>query len=326
MKYRKLGRTGLKVSTICLGTMNYGDPVSETEAINIMKNAIAAGVNFLDTADVYAGKKAEESIGKALKGRRHSVVIATKVGLPTGPSPSDGGLTRKHIMQAVEESLRRLQTDYIDLYYAHFPDYETPLEETLRVMDDLVHQGKVRYIGCSNFTVWHTCEALRVSETNNLARFECVEPVYNLLTRDIDMELLPLCANEEIGVCVYNPLAGEMLTGKHQHGKPPAEGRFTHELLGKAYFERYWTDKNWEAVDRLKQLAKEHGCTMAQFAIAWILSNRTITSVLSGTTAVEQLEENLAATEIELSPEELEVCDEVWQMFRPPRFHYAKLP
>jgi aryl-alcohol dehydrogenase-like predicted oxidoreductase len=326
MKYRKLGRTGLKVSTICLGTMNYGDPVSETEAINIMKSAMAAGVNFIDTADVYAEKKAEEIIGKALKGERHSVVIGTKVGLPTGPGPNDSGLTRQHIMQAVEESLRRLQTDYIDLYFAHFPDYETPIEETLRAMDDLVHQGKVRYIACSNFTVWYISKALRVSELNNLARFECVEPVYNLLTRDIEMELLPLCASEEMGLCVYNPLAGEMLTGKHQFGKPPAEGRFTHELLGAAYLERYWSDKNWEAVGRFRQLAKERGCTMAQFAIAWILSNKTITSVLSGTTAIEQLEENLAATEIELSPEELEVCDEVWQMFRPPRFHYAKLP
>jgi aryl-alcohol dehydrogenase-like predicted oxidoreductase len=326
MKYRRLGRTGLKVSTICLGTMNYGDPVSETEAINIMKSAMAAGVNFLDTADVYAEKKAEEIIGKALKGERHSVVIATKVGLPTGPGPNDSGLSRQHIMQAIEESLKRLQTDYIDLYFAHFPDYETPIEETLRAMDDLVHQGKVRYIGCSNFTVWHISKALRVSELNNLARFECVEPVYNLLTRDIEMELLPLCASEEIGLCVYNPLAGEMLTGKHQFGKPPAEGRFTHELLGSAYLERYWSAKNFEAVEKLKQVAKEHGCSLPQFAIAWILSNETITSVLSGTTALEQLEENLAATEIELSPEELQVCDDVWQMFRPPRYHYAKLP
>ncbi len=326
MKYRRMGRTGLKVSTICLGTMNYGDPVSEAECIKIVKGALTAGVNFVDTADVYAGKKAEEIVGKALKGDRHSAVIATKVQGPTGPGPNDVGLSRQHIMQAVEDSLKRLQTDYIDLYFAHFQDYETPLEETLRAMDDLVHQGKVRYIACSNFAVWHICQALRVSEVHNLARFDCVEPVYNLLTRDIEMEMLPLCASEGMGVCVYNPLAGEMLTGKHEFGKPPAEGRFTHELLGKGYLERYWLEINFKAVEILKKLAREHGCTLPQFAIAWILSNETITSVLSGTTAIEQLEENLSATEIELSSEELQVCDEVWQMFRPPRYHYAKAP
>ena len=324
MKYKKLGRTGLKVSQICLGTMNYGDPVSETESINIMKSAMAAGVNFLDTADVYAKTRSEEIIGKALKGERHSVVIATKVEGKTGPGPNDSGLSRKHIMQAVEESLRRLQTDYIDIYYAHFPDYDTPIEETLRTMDDLVHQGKVRYIGCSNFSVWYICKALRVSELHNLSRFDCVEPPYNLLTRDIEYELLPLCANEGMGVCVYNPLAGEMLTGKHEFGKPPAEGRFTHELLGPGYFERYWSAMNFEAVERLKKIAKDHGCSMPQFALAWILNNETITSVLSGTTALEQLQENLSATEIKLSREELLACDEVWQMFRPARFFYAK--
>jgi aryl-alcohol dehydrogenase-like predicted oxidoreductase len=326
MKYKKMGKTGLKVSQICLGTMNYGDPVDEAECIKIVKSALAAGVNFVDTADVYARKKSEEIVGKALKGERHSVVIATKVQGPTGPGPNDEGLSRQHIMQAVEDSLKRLQTDYIDLYFAHFPDYEIPLEETLRAMDDLVHQGKVRYIGCSNFAVWHICQALRVSEVHGLARFDCVEPVYNLLTRDIEMEMLPLCAAEGMGVCVYNPLAGEMLTGKHEFGKPPAEGRFTHELLGKGYLERYWSEINFKAVEILKKLAREHGCTLPQFAIAWILSNETITSVLSGTTAIEQLDENLAATEIELSPEELQVCDEVWQMFRPIRYHYAKAP
>ncbi len=324
MKYGNLGRTGLKVSQICLGGMNYGDPVSEAESINIIKSAMAAGVNFLDTADMYAGGTSEEIIGKALKGERHSAVIATKLCGKTGPGPNDIGLSRKHVMQAVEGSLRRLQTDYIDLYYAHTPDYDTPIEETLRVFDDLVHQGKVRYIGCSNFSAWQLCKALWISDINNLARFECIEPPYNLLTRDIEVELLPLCKSEKLGVCVYNPLAGEMLTDKHTYGKPPAEGRFTHKLFGPGYLERYWTDKNWEAVDRFRQLAKEHGCTMAQFAIAWISSNKTITSVLSGTTVVAQLEENLAATEIKLSREDLQVCDEVWQMFRPPRYHYAK--
>jgi aryl-alcohol dehydrogenase-like predicted oxidoreductase len=324
VKYKNLGRTGLKVSQICMGTMNYGDPVSETECNKIMKSAIAAGVNFIDTADVYANKKSEGIVGRALKGERHSVVIATKVEGPTGPGPNDRGLSRKHIMQAVEESLKQLQTDYIDLYYCHFADYETPIDETIRAMDDLVHQGKVRYIGCSNFAVWHIAKALQVSAVHDLARFDCVQPPYNLLTRDIEMELLPLCASEGMGVCVYNPLAGEMLTGRHEFGKPPAEGRFTHELLGPGYLERYWSEINFQAVEKLKKIAKEHDCTLPQFAIAWILHNETITSVLSGTLAIEQLDENLAATEIKLSEEELQACDDVWRMFRPPRYHYTK--
>jgi 1-deoxyxylulose-5-phosphate synthase len=326
MQYKQLGRTGLKVSSICLGSMNYGDPVSETDSINIVKSAISLGVNFFDSADGYGKGRSEEVLGKALKDSRQSVVIATKTGVPIGPGPNDSGLSRIHIMQAIEGSLRKLQTNYIDLYYAHFPDYGTPLEETLRAMDDLVHQGKVRYIGCSNFPAWYISSALRVSEIRNLARFECAQPVYNLLTRDIEMELLPLCANEGMGVCVFNPLAGEMLTGKHQFGKPPAEGRFTHSLLGKGYLERYWSDINFQAVDKLKEVARGHGCTLPQFALAWILSNPTITSVLSGTTALEQLQENLSAAEIKLSPEELKACDEVWLMFRPPRYHYAKTP
>ncbi len=324
MQYKNMGRTGLKVSRICLGAMNYGDPVSETEATKIVKSAQAAGVNFIDTADGYAGGKSEPIVGKAIKGDRHSFVIATKVFVRTGPGPNDTGLSRKHIMQAVEDSLRRLQTDYIDLYYCHFPDFDTPLEETLRAMDDLVRQGKVRYLGCSNFSAYQLCKGLWLSDVNNLARFECVEPVYNLLTRDIEMEMLSICAGEGVGVCAYNPLAGEMLTGRHEFGKPPAEGRFTHPGMGAGYRERYWSEMNFKAVDRLKQVAKENGCSLPQFAIAWVLNNDAITSVLSGTTEINQLEENLAATEIKLSPEELQACDEVWQMFRLPRYHYAK--
>jgi aryl-alcohol dehydrogenase-like predicted oxidoreductase len=324
MNYKKMGRTGLNVSQICLGAMNYGDPVSEADATRIVKSAIDIGVNFFDTADAYAGGKSEEILGKALKGNRQTVVIATKVCGKTGPGANDSGLSRAHILQAVEGSLKRLQTDYIDLYYAHTPDYETPIEETLRVMDDLIRQGKVRYIGCSNFTAWQLCKARGLSDLHGLVRFECVQPPYNLLTRDIEMELLPLCADDGIGLCVYNPLAGEMLTGKHEYGKPPAEGRFTHKIMGPGYMERYWSDKNFEAVDKIKQLARAHGCSMPQFALAWVLNHETVTSVLSGTLAIEQLQENISAIEIKLSAEEFKACDEIWQMFRPPRYHYAK--
>ena len=323
MELKKIGRSGLKVTPICLGTMTLGSQVGESDSIKIIKSAIDSGINFLDTADGYSGGKSEEIIGKALKGNRDSVVLATKVGAKVGPK-LEFDLSRKYIMQTVEGSLRRLQTDYIDLYYCHFPDYDTPLDETLRAMDDLIHQGKVRYIGCSNFKAWMICKALWISDRYNLDRFVCSEPVYNLLTRDIEYEMLPLCESEGMGVCVFNPLAGEMLTGRHEFGKPPKEGRFTMKDLGPGYLERYWNEKNFEAVERLKGLAEKNGLTLPQFAMAWILNNKAITSVLSGVTTVQQLEENLKAVEVTIPEEDLKVCDEVWQMFSPPRYMYGR--
>lgn len=325
MQYRKLGRTGLKVSEICLGTMTYGDQVGEAEAINIMKKALDAGINFFDTADVYAEGRSEEIVGKALKEVRDSVVLATKVANRAGSSPNDVGLSRKHILKGIEDSLRRLETDYIDLYYVHLPDYDTPIEETLRALDDLVHHGKVRYIACSNFRAWQLCKALWVSDLHDLVRFDCIQPPYNLITRDIEYELLPLCASEGIGVCVYNPLAGGFLTGKHDPDSPPAVGtRFSLESIGRMYYERYWTDENFKAVARLKDIAQEHGRSLPQFALAWILSSKTITSAICGSTSLRQLEQNVGATEIELSDEELSACDSVWQQLRPLRFFYGR--
>jgi aryl-alcohol dehydrogenase-like predicted oxidoreductase len=322
MQYRKLGKTGIQISAISIGAMTYGPQVGEAGSVDLIKQALSAGINSFDTADGYPGS--EEILGKALKGERDSAFIATKVGSPVGTGLNDTGLSRKHIMHQVEVSLKRLQTDYIDLYYCHFPDYDVPIADTLNTLNDLVRQGKVRYIGCSNFTAWQLSKALGISERYNLARFECIEPPYNLLTRDIEFELLGLCDSEGIGICTYNPLAGEMLTGKHELGKPPAEGRFTLDKFGKGYLERYWSDINFKAVDRFKYLAKEHGCTLPQFAIAWILNCPTVTSVLSGLTTVDQLKENTAAVDIKLTAEELKACDEVWAMFRPPRFFYAK--
>jgi len=325
MRYKKLGRTGLKVSEICLGTMTFGDQVSETEAINIMRSAMAAGVNFFDTADMYVGGKSEQIVGKALKGERDSVVLASKVGNRMGPGANDIGLSRKHIMKAIEDSLRRLETDYLDLYYVHLPDYDTPIEETLRILDDLVHQGKVRYIACSNFRAWQLCKALWVSDVHNLARFDCIQSPYNLLTRDIEYEMLPLCASEGVGVSVYNPLAAGLLTGKHDPTKPPAEGtRFALESLGPMYYERYWSASNFEAVARLKEITSEHGRSLTQFSLAWILSSEVVTSAICGASSVKQLEQNLGATEVRLSPEELAACDGVWQQLRPLRFFYGR--
>jgi aryl-alcohol dehydrogenase-like predicted oxidoreductase len=228
-------------------------------------------------------------------------------------------------MKGVEDSLRRLQTDYIDLYYVHLPDNDTPIEETLRTLDDLVHQGKVRYIACSNFRAWQLCKALWASDVHNLARFDCIESPYNLLTRDIEYELLPLCASEGIGVCVYNPLAAGVLTGKYDPNKPPPQGtRFTLEDLGQIFYDRYWTATNFEAVARLERIAGENDRSLTQFALAWTLSNETITSAVCGTTSLKQLEENLGATEVELTEEELKACDDVWQHLRPIRFFYGR--
>jgi 1-deoxyxylulose-5-phosphate synthase len=324
MLYKKLGRTGLKVSAITLGTMTLGMQVGETEGIEVIKTAMDLGINSFDTANGYSGGKSEQILGTAVKGKRNSVVIATKVAFVNGPGPNDSGLSRKHIMNEVEGSLKRLQTDYIDIYYAHFPDFDTSIEQTLRTMDDLVHQGKIRYAGCSNYSAWMLCKALWKSDKNNLARFDCLETPYNLLTRDIEIELLPLCKDEEIGVSVFNPLAGEILTGRHTYGKPPAEGRFTLKDMGPGYMDRFWNESNFQAADRFKELANKHGCTLAQFSLAWILNNSNISTVLSGSISPAQVKENIAALDIKMTPEDLKICNEIWSTFRPPRFHYAR--
>ncbi len=325
MEYRNVGRTGLKVSKFCLGTMTFGDQASESDAISMTHAAMDAGLNFIDTADVYVKGRSEEIVGKALKGRRDDVVLATKFGNPTGSLPNDKGGSRKHIMQAIEASLRRLGTDYVDLYYLHLPDYTTPIEETLRALDDLVHQGKVRYPAVSNFRAFQISKALWTSEVNSLARFECVQPPYNLLTRDIEYELLPLCGDEGLGVCVYNPLAGGLLTGKHDPSKPPTAGtRFSNETMGKMYYDRYWNETNFRAVERFRAIAANAGHDMVQMALAWVLGSEHITSVIIGATSMRHVEHNLAAGDIMLNEEERATCDEIWYELRPLRFFYGR--
>jgi len=325
MKYRKMGRTGLMVSEICLGTMTFGNQMNEAESIKLIKRAMDAGINFIDTADQYVNGLTEEIVGKALKGVRPNVVLATKVGgWQSGPTVNDIGTSRKHIMDGVEGSLRRLGTDYIDIYYTHRWDHATPIDETLRALNDLVHQGKVRYLGCSNYLVWQLSKALWVSDVLNLARYDCTQPPYNLITRGIEDEMLTLCVNEGVGVCVYNPLAGGLLTGKHDPNKPPAEGtRFSNKMMGKMYSDRYWLPGDFKAVARFKEITQKQGRSLAQFALAWILNNKAITSVLCGITSIKQLEENLGAAEVTLTEEELKACDEVWHQLRPPRFFYG---
>ena len=320
-----MGRTGLMVSEICLGTMTFGSQLDEAGSIEVIDRALDSGINFIDAADLYVEGLSEQIVGKALKGKRSGVILATKVGAwKVGADVNKVGLSRKNIMDGIEDSLQRLGTDYIDLYYAHKPDPITPIDETLRAFDDLVHQGKVRYIACSNYPLWRICKALCVSEVQGITRFDCIQPPYNLIGRDIEDEVLPLCESEGIGVCVYNPLAAGLLTGKHDPEKAPAENtRFSHAGLGKVYKERYWLDNNFEAVSRLMKIATAHGRSMPQFALAGILNNSVITSVICGVTSLKQLEENMGAVEVELTEEELRICDEVWHRLRPPRFSYG---
>lgn len=327
MKIKRMGRTGLKVSEICLGTMTFGLQCDERTSFAIMDEAAEQGINFFDTADGYpmGGNletvgRTETIVGNWLKGRRNNIVLATKCWVPMSRGVNDRGLSRKHICDAVEDSLRRLQTDYIDLYQAHAPDPDTPLDETLRAFDDLVHQGKVRYVGCSNFKAWLLATSLWISDKYGLARFDCVQPRYNILFREIENELLPLCRHNGVGVIAYNPLAGGFLTGKYQAQAPALpESRFGF-LSGASrsiYHKRYWHDAQFEEVGQLQKFFASRNKPLTQVAVAWVLVQPDITTAIVGATSAAQLRQSCPATELKLEPDEIGVCNEVW--FRLPR-------
>lgn len=320
MKIKRLGRTGLKVSEICLGTMTFGNQCDEPTSRDIMDKAFDYGVTFFDTADVYpiggaleSKGRTEEFIGRWLKGRREEIVLATKFFGEMGPRPNDRGGSRKHILQAVEASLRRLKTDYIDLYQMHSADFETPLEETLKALDDLVRSGKVRYIGCSNYPAWVLAKGLWISDKLGLARFDSVQPRYNLLFRHIEAELLPLAMDQGIGVISYNPLAGGVLTGRYQAGQSVEEGtRFSLQNAGQLYRARYWQEAQMQAVDQLKQACEAHQASITQVAVAWVLTQPAITSAIVGASKPEQLDQSLPAVDLKLDEQLLAACDEIW--------------
>jgi len=271
MEYRRLGNTGLKVTEIGLGGNNFGWWADEQTSIKVIHHALDSGINFIDTADSYDRGNSETFIGKAIKGRRSQVIIATKFYSVMGDGPNERGGSRYHIMEAVEASLKRLQTDYIDLYQMHFHDAETPIEETLRTLDDLVRAGKVRYIGCSNFNAWQLCEALWTSRLYNLNSFVTVQPQYSLLNRQIESELVPCCQAYGIGVIPYSPLAGGFLTGKYRKGKEQeTDGRLAEPGPGAT---RFLNETNWEKLGKLETFASEHDHTVGELAFAWLLSN-----------------------------------------------------
>lgn len=320
MQQRRMGRTGLKVSEICLGTMAFAGQCDEPTAIRILDEAAGRGVTFIDTADAYpippdleTSGRTEEVLGRWLQGRRDQFVVATKCRLKVGPGPNDQGLSRRHLLAACEASLRRLKTDYVDLYQAHAPDPETPLDETLRAFDDLVRAGKVRYVGGSNYPAWQLALSLGLGEKPGLARYDCIQPRYNLLYREIEAELLPLCRDQGVGVIAFNPLAGGFLSGKHRKDAPPTPGtRFTLGETGQLYRDRYWQAAQFDAVEVLKGVFGPRGIPLATASVAWVLAQPGITAAIVGASRPEQLADTLSAVEMTLDPEALAACDAVW--------------
>jgi aryl-alcohol dehydrogenase-like predicted oxidoreductase len=324
MEHTRLGRTGLQVSRLCLGTMTFGLQCDEPTAVAILDRAAEGGIDFIDTSDAYplggdlsTRGVTEDILGRWLQGKRDRYIVATKCFAPTGPAPFDAGNSRKHIMSAVDASLRRLQTDYIDLYQLHGYDPATPIDETLSVLDDLVHQGKVRYVGCSNFLTYQLVRAIGRSETLRLARFDSVQPRYNLLFRQIEREMLPFCGEEGVGVIPYNPIAGGLLSGKHSRTAPPPEGsRFALGNAAQSYQDRYWHDREFDTVEVLRQLAEKAGVSLVTLSIAWVLANKAITAPIIGASRPEQLDASLAAAEFALDDDLKGQLDERTREYR----------
>ncbi len=315
MNYNRLGNTGLLVSDLCLGAMTFGDTergATKTESINMIHRYLDAGGNHIDTANVYTGGRSEEYVGAAIQDRRESVVLATKVRVKTGAGVNEEGLSRHHIMQAVESSLRRLQTDYIDLYYMHVWDLLTPIEESLRAMEDLVRSGKVRYIGVSNFKAWQVMKAVATSELKNLVRPVAAQYQYSLVKRDIEYEFSDLCESQGIGLIPWGPLGGGFLSGKYKRGAQPESGRIStsSDDVEEAWHRRN-TERNWRIVDAVGHIAVERGASYPQVALAWLKQQPAVCSVIMGVRTMAQLDDNLGAAELTLSAEELKRLDTV---------------
>jgi aryl-alcohol dehydrogenase-like predicted oxidoreductase len=331
MQYKPLGDTGLLVSTLCFGTMTFGGEgfwkaigsIDQAGADELIKASIDAGINFFDTADVYSEGQSETMLGQSFKNlqiARKDVVIATKVFGRVGPGRNDVGASRGHIMDAVEASLRRLQTEHIDLYQIHGNDSVTPVEETLGALDTLVTQGKVRYIGCSNWQAWKIAKALGISQFKNLARFDTLQAYYSIAGRDLERELVPLLEAEKTGLLVWSPLAGGLLSGKFSRENQKPEGtrrsEFDFPLVDK--------DRTWKILDAIAPIAKAHGCSPARVALAWLLAQPVVTSVIIGAKRLDQLEDNIAAVDLQLNSDELKELDKVSAL--PPEYPGWMLP
>jgi len=303
MDFRLLGRTGVRVSPLCLGTMMFGAQTSEADSIRIIHKALDLGINFVDTADMYSTGESERIVGQALANVRGRVVLATKGRNKMGEGPNDWGTSRLHMRQALDASLSRLATDYIDLYYVHAPDYNTPIDETLRFLDDAVHQGKILYPACSNFRAWRVCEALWMSDRLGIARFAAVQPLYNLVNRDIEVELLPLCQAHGLGVVSYSPLARGILTGKYKPGEAfPAGSRAARN--DKRMREAELRDESLDISQQVAVHCETNGVAPSQFALAWCLANPIITSIILGPRTMEQFDDNFAALNVHITADD----------------------
>ncbi|MCH8815513.1 MAG: aldo/keto reductase [Chloroflexi bacterium] len=309
MEFRKLGNSGLHVSVVGLGCNNFGMRIDKDQTAIVVNKAIDLGINFFDTADMYGGTQSETFLGAALGERRKDVIVGTKFVAPTGQGPLNRGASRRHMFDAVEASLSRLKTDYIDLYQIHFPDETTPIEETLRALDDLVRQGKVRYIGCSNFSGWQVVEAQWITRTQQLSPLISAQNEYNLLDRRVERELAPACNAYGLGILPYFPLASGFLTGKYKQGEAPPEG--TRIAAWGARGEQILTDRNFEILKGLEKFAKDRDKTVLELAIGWLASQPHVPSVIAGATKPEQVEQNVAAAGWKLSGEELTAIDTI---------------
>jgi aryl-alcohol dehydrogenase-like predicted oxidoreductase len=328
MEYRQLGSSGLRVSALTLGTMTFGgqgwaEVVGTTDVDGAKRQigmAVDAGVNLIDTADVYSEGRSEEILGAALAGRRDEVLIATKVRMPMGDGPNDAGLSRHHIVRSVEASLRRLQTDWIDLYQAHEWDGRTPLEETLAAFDSLVQSGKVRYVGCSNYTGWQLMKALGVAARDGYRPYVSQQIYYSLQARDAEAELVPVSVDQGLGILVWSPLAGGLLSGKYRRGEPTPEG--TRRFAGWDEPPVHDEDRLYDTIDALVEIGGSRGVSAAQVALAWLLGRPAVTSVIVGARTDAQLADNLAAAELVLTPEEQDRLEQVSrEPLRYPHWH-----
>jgi aryl-alcohol dehydrogenase-like predicted oxidoreductase len=298
------------VPELCLGTMMFGGQTCEADSLAIMGYAYEQGLNFWDTADVYNHGESERIVGKGLKGRRGNIVLATKVGSDMGDGPNARGLSRYHIVASVEDSLRRLGTDYLDIYYLHTPDYGTRMEETLDTMATLVRAGKIRYVGVSNYAAWQMADMLSICEKNGGVKPVITQNVYNLITRGIEAELVPFLTRHEIGMVVYNPIAAGLLVGKHKREAPQQNTRFANN---KNYYDRYWAEENFDAVDKLAAIAAEAGVGLLELSMKWCLAQKGVTSVITGVSRLEQLEQNIASVKGEtLDERTIDRCNAVW--------------
>ncbi len=314
MEYRRLGITGLMVSELCLGCMTFGRELDEEGSGAMISRFLKAGGNFIDTADVYEQGASEEIVGRALRDvRREDVVLATKVRFPMGHGPNDVGLSRKHVISGCDASLRRLGTDYIDLYQVHCWDALTPVEETLSALTDLVRQGKVRYVGVSNFTGWQLMKALYVSELGDFERFACLQPQYSLVERNIEREILPACREEGLGVIPWSPLGGGLLSGKYRRSEGPLQGSRIAEAVEsmEEHWDRRATERNWRTLDVVGEISGEIGKSYAQIALNWLLRQEGVTAPIIGARRMEQLEDNLGAVGWELDEDQAGKLSEV---------------